>query len=103
MSYRLCMTTPETCPFCGSTKLVTGKMRAVESPVAFKPDESSEPLFTLRLVAGFNLLPPATFCAACTTVWCEADSRDAQAYIQKYGLDSLKKRLASADSSPPPV
>jgi hypothetical protein len=96
--------TQEKCPFCGSAKLVSGKFTTFEDPyTGFKPNESIEPLFRLRTVAGFKLPQSATFCANCYMVWCKADSRDAHNYMRDHADQSLKERLLTADGPPPPV
>jgi hypothetical protein len=95
------MPNPDKCPFCGSFKTVPGQIISSEGAHGFKPDETQAPVFTFRSVFAFNLAKAATFCAACYMVWCKADSRDAHTFIQKFGTESLKKRLLTADHPPP--
>lgn len=91
----------EKCPFCGSAKLVCGKLTSSEHHVGFKPDESTEPRFSLGAVAGFRLRRSAMFCADCCSVWAEAEPQEAHEYLRQYAARPLRTRLLTAKGAPP--
>jgi len=96
------MTPTAKCPFCGSTKLVSG--RAGENrrgPDYFTPDEADRWAFTFRPVFAFKIGPSATFCGDCCMVWCQADRLDAYKFITNFCSYSLKVRLFGPGGQPP--
>ncbi len=98
------MLTPEKCPFCGSTKVLPGKVTTSGGSYGFRPYEISGFHFTFRVVFAFEFGPQACYCAKCSMVWSKANPKDAAEFIENFADDSLKDRLAGEErpSAPPP-
>ena len=86
---------------CSPIELFRRPQSSTEGAFGFTPDETIHPFFTFRTVAAFEIGPTAVFCATCYMVWCKADSRDADDFIDKFGTESLKFRLHTAHATPP--
>ena len=69
----------------------------------FRPDEIKKGfVFTLRSVFAFRFGPAAHFCAKCFMVWSKDDPKDAVKFLQDFGNDDLKARLAALNASAKP-
>jgi len=96
------MPIPATCPFCGSLKVIAGKVLSARGPTGFKPDDTRKGfVFTLRDPFAFAFGPAAQYCAACGMIWTRAKAKDAAKFMDKFVTDELKARLASLDASAP--
>ncbi len=104
------MHVPEKCPFCGSSKVLAGKVISNAGNYGFRPYEVSGFHFTFRVVFAFEFGPQACYCAKCSMVWSKADPKDAADFIENFADDELKQKLAAEErpptapppSSPPP-
>jgi hypothetical protein len=96
---------PGSCPFCGSRKVVPGNLKSRRG-FGFRPNDVIEGLiFTIRHPWAFHVGPAAQFCAACAMVWSQADPKDAAKFVKKYATGALRARLDAAEpesKSPPP-
>ena len=96
----MAMTAMDKCPFCGSSKLVPGRVGDNSGPYGFTPNEASRWAFTLRPTFAFNIGPAATFCGECCMVWCKADRKDAYQFIHDFGTETLNARVFGPGGNP---
>jgi len=95
------MTTPDKCPFCGSSNVIPGQVRAFRGPYGFKPDDTKSGTFTFRSVFAFEFGPVATFCPHCSMVWSKADPKDAAAFIRHFGTEALQAKFHAGEEASP--
>jgi hypothetical protein len=92
VAYNAHMPISAICPFCESPKVIAGKV----VNAGFKPDDTVKGfVFTLRDPFAFGFGPAAEYCAACGMIWTKAKTKDAAKFLEKFGTDELKARLAS--------
>ena len=98
------MTPPNTgCPFCGSLKVMSGKVVGAEGQAGFKPDETVTGfVFTLRYPFAFAFGPTGQYCATCGMIWAKADTKDAAKFLKKFATEDLKNRLANTEQETAP-
>ena len=85
------MKEPSECPFCGSNRLISGKMFGPQG-FGFKPAELK--FFTLSLsLYSLRVEQQSYVCLDCGLVLGETDPVRAQECVRKLGTDQLKERM----------